>query len=187
MQPKLSYPSTSAPSSRTTRPRALALVSSFSVRPGIGKMLINVDISTAIYICFPLPCLCFIHLPLDQGPLLRLCLEFMGKNHPSELSPTHGLPDRERLCLQRFSCGIRILTTHCGPDGKKHTTLCALKKLSTAPANKLTFTMRKGQSMTIADYFQRTQNKPLQFPDVIWAEVGSGALVSLELCDVPPE
>jgi eukaryotic translation initiation factor 2C len=100
----------------------------------------------------------------------------MGKNHPSELSPTHGLPDRERFCLQRFSCGIRILTTHCGPDGKKHTTLCALKKLSTAPANKLTFTMRKGQSMTIADYFQRTQNKPLQFPDVIWAEVCSISL-----------
>jgi hypothetical protein len=89
---------------------------------------------------------------------------------------THGLPDRERLRLQHFSCGIRILTTHCGPDGQKHTTLCALKKLSTAPANKLTFTMREGQSMTIADYFQRTQNKPLQFPDVIRAEVCSISL-----------
>ncbi|KAJ7793633.1 PAZ domain-containing protein [Mycena olivaceomarginata] len=55
-----------------------------------------------------------------------------------------------------------------------------------APANKLTLTMHEGQSMTVADYFQRTQNKPLQLPDVICAEVGSGALIPLELCDVPP-
>ncbi|KAF8206540.1 hypothetical protein K438DRAFT_1963560 [Mycena galopus ATCC 62051] len=30
------------------------------------------------------------------------------------------------------------------------------------------------------------QNKPLQFPDVICTEVGSGALIPLELYDVPP-
>ncbi|KAJ7759474.1 hypothetical protein B0H14DRAFT_2974502 [Mycena olivaceomarginata] len=107
---------------------------------------------------FSLLCLCFIHLLLDQGPLLCLCLESMGKDHPNELSPTHGLPDREQLRLQRFICGIRILTTHCGPDGQKCTT------------PRLTLTMREGQSMTVADYFQRIQNKPLQFPDVIWAE-----------------
>ncbi|KAJ7368370.1 argonaute-like protein, partial [Mycena albidolilacea] len=143
-----------------------------SVRPGISKMLINVDISTGTM--------------YKKGPLLRLCLEFIGKNHPNALSPTHGLPDRERLRLQRFICGIRILTTHCGPDGQMHTTPRVLKKLSTAPADKLTFTMREGQSMTVAEYFQRTQNKPLQFPHVICAEVGSGAFIPLELCDVPP-
>ncbi|KAJ7898915.1 PAZ domain-containing protein [Mycena olivaceomarginata] len=69
-------------------------------------------------------------------------------------------------------------------------TLCVLKKLrlSTVPANKLMFTMREGQSMTVADYFQRTQNKPLQFPNVICSEVGSGAfmIIPLELCDMPP-
>ncbi|KAF8127809.1 hypothetical protein K438DRAFT_2000521 [Mycena galopus ATCC 62051] len=36
------------------------------------------------------------------------------------------------------------------------------------------------------DYFQQNQNKPLQFPDVICTEVGSGALIPLELYDVPP-
>ncbi|KAJ7689642.1 hypothetical protein B0H14DRAFT_2652713 [Mycena olivaceomarginata] len=35
----------------------------------------------------------------------------------------------------------------------------------------LTLTMHEGQSMTVADYFQRTQNKPLQLPDVICAEL----------------
>ncbi|KAJ7823642.1 hypothetical protein B0H14DRAFT_3469986 [Mycena olivaceomarginata] len=119
-----------------------------------------------------------------SSPLPRI----YGQEPPERVSrPPTVIPDRKQLRLQRFSCGIRILTTHCGPDGKKHTTLCAFKKLSTAPANKLTFTMREGQSVTIADYFQRTQNKPLQFSDVIWAEVGSGALILLELCDVPPE
>ncbi|KAF8195816.1 argonaute-like protein [Mycena galopus ATCC 62051] len=143
-----------------------------SVRPGIGRMLINVDISTGTM--------------YKKGPLLRLCLEFIKKDNPNALSPTHGLPDRERLRLQRFISGIRILTTHLGPDGQKHMTPRVLKKLSSASANKLTFTMREGQSMTVAEYFQRTQNKSLQFPDVICAEVGSGALIPLELCDVPP-
>ncbi|KAJ7904588.1 argonaute-like protein [Mycena olivaceomarginata] len=178
MQPSLSYPFNvrSFFTDRETKDigSGLELWRGYfqSVRPGIGKMLINVDISTGTM--------------YKKGPLLRLCLEFIGKNHPNALSPTHGLPDRERLRLQRFICGIRILTTHCGPDGQKHTTPRVLKKLSTAPADKLTFTMREGQSMTVAEYFQRTQNKPLQFPHVICAEVGSGALIPLELCDVPP-
>ncbi|KAF7365497.1 Argonaute-like protein [Mycena venus] len=123
-----------------------------SVRPGIGKMLINVNISTGMM--------------YKKGPLLRVCLEYINKNNPNALSPTHGLSDRERLRLQRFISGIRILTTHLGPGGQKQT--------------------KPRVSMTVADYFRRTQNNPLQFPDVICAEVGSGALNPLELCDVPP-
>ncbi|KAF7352729.1 Argonaute-like protein [Mycena venus] len=178
MQPSLSYPFNvrSFFTDRETKDigAGLELWRGYfqSVRPGIGKMLINVDISTGTM--------------YKKGPLLRLCLEYINKNHPNALSPTHGLPDRERLRLQRFISGIRILTTHLGPDGQKQTTPRVVKKLSSASANKLTFTMREGQSMTVADYFQRTQNKPLQFPDVICAEVGSGALIPLELCDVPP-
>jgi eukaryotic translation initiation factor 2C len=42
-----------------------------------------------------------------------------------------------------------------------------VKKLSTAGASSLTFQMREGQTMTVADYFKNTQNKPLQFPEVI--------------------
>jgi eukaryotic translation initiation factor 2C len=136
-----------------------------------------------------------------HGPLLRLCLEYIGKNDPNALSPKRGFPDRERLRLQRFISGIRVLTTHAGPSGEVQTPR-VIKKLSTAGASSLTFQMREGQTMTVADYFKNTQNKPLQFPDVICCEVGSGALIPLgtfsfpslkhaansllELCTVPP-
>ncbi|KAJ7507898.1 argonaute-like protein [Mycena galericulata] len=142
-----------------------------SIRPAMGKMLINVDISTGTM--------------YKHGPLLRLCLEYIGKGDPNALSPKRGLPDRERLRLQRFISGIRVLTTHAGPTGDVQTPR-VIKKLSTAGASSLTFQMREGQTMTVADYFQNTQNKPLQFPDVICCEVGSGALIPLELCVVPP-
>ncbi|KAJ7682732.1 argonaute-like protein [Mycena polygramma] len=125
------------------------------------------------------------HLHWHHGPLLRLCLEYIGKNDPNALSPKRGFPDRERLRLQRFIGGIRVLTTHAGPNGEVQTPR-VIKKLSTAGASSLTFQMREGQTMTVAEYFQSTQNKPLQFPDVICCEVGSGALIPLELCVVPP-
>ncbi|KAJ7180150.1 argonaute-like protein [Mycena crocata] len=145
-----------------------------SIRPAMGKMLINVDISTGTM--------------YKHGPLLRLCLEYICKNDPNALSPKRGFPDRERLRLQRFISGIRVLTTHAGPGGEVQTPR-VIKKLSTAGASSLTFQMREGTTMTVADYFQSTQNKPLQFPDVICCEVGSGALIPLGLMrkQVPPE
>lgn len=104
------------------------------------------------------------------GPLLNLCLEFLGKTDPNVLAPKRGLPDRERLRLMRFISGIRIMTSSAGPNGEVQTPR-VLKKLSQAGANALTFTMREGGSMTVAQYFQKTLNRPLKFPDVICAEV----------------
>jgi hypothetical protein len=130
-----------------------------SVRPAMGQMLINVDISTGTM--------------YKAGPLLRLCLEYINKPDPNALAPRRGFPDRERLRLQRFISGIRVLTTQAGPGGSVRQTPRVVKKLSTAGANSLSFTMREGGSMTVAEYFKRTQNRALQFPDVICVEVCS--------------
>ncbi|KAJ7837210.1 hypothetical protein B0H14DRAFT_2792048, partial [Mycena olivaceomarginata] len=106
------------------------------------------------------------HKTKGIGSGLELCKSIFVPTY-SLLTLYSGHGYFQSLRLQRFSCGIRILTTHCGPDGKKHTTLCAAK------------------AVTIADYFQRTQNKPLQFSDVIWAEVGSGALICWNCATCP--
>jgi len=135
-------------------------------------MLINVDISTGTM--------------YKAGPLLALCLECVGRNDPNALAPKRGFPDRERLRLQRFISGIRVLTTQPGPDGAVQQTPRVVKKLSTAGASALNFTMREGGTMSVAEYFQKTQNRKLQFPDIVCVEVGSGALIPLELCTVPP-
>ncbi|KAJ7852073.1 hypothetical protein B0H14DRAFT_3450996 [Mycena olivaceomarginata] len=84
-------------------------------------------------------------------------------------------PDLD-LCKNPAERAVTTPTVSPIANGFKHATPRVLKKLSTAPANKLTFTMCEGQSMTVADYFQCTQNKSLQFlPNVICAGVGSGA------------
>jgi eukaryotic translation initiation factor 2C len=108
-----------------------------------------------------------------SGSLLDLCLEYINKRDPNALAPRRGFPDRERLRLQRFISGIRILTNHADQAGRIQRTPRVVKKLSVAGANSLSFTMREGGSMTVADYFKRTQNRPLQFPDVICVEVRS--------------
>ncbi|KAJ7163442.1 hypothetical protein C8R43DRAFT_946885 [Mycena crocata] len=70
------------------------------IRRAMGKMLTNVDISTGTI--------------FKHGRLIRLCLEYICKNDPNALSSKRGLPDRERLRLQRF---IPVLPT-LDPVGK---------------------------------------------------------------------
>jgi eukaryotic translation initiation factor 2C len=109
-----------------------------SVRPAIKQMLINVDISTgAMY---------------KPGPLLSLCLEVLGRdNNPRLLQPRSGLPDRERLRLQRFIQNIKITTSHGGNGHRKK--LRTVKRLSRDGSRDLSFTMDTG-STTVAEYFQ---------------------------------
>lgn len=127
-----------------------------SVRPAIGRLLVNVDISTGTM--------------YKQGPLLDLCLNFLGKpGQYNILSPRKGMPDRERIRLQRFITGIRIMTTYSGERVRK--TPRVVKKLSSAGASDLSFTMRDGTTMTVAQYFQKLLNRPLRFPDNICIEV----------------
>jgi len=129
-----------------------------SVRPAIGSLLVNVDISTGTM--------------YKAGSLMDLCLEYIGKpRQPQVLSPRAGIPEREILRLQRFISGIRIMTTYSGNRVRK--TPRVVKKLSRAGAANLSFTMRDGTSMTVAQYFRSILNRPLQFPDNLCVEVST--------------
>jgi eukaryotic translation initiation factor 2C len=126
-----------------------------SVRPAIGKMIINVDISTGMM--------------YKPGRLIDLCLDFFGgPRNPNRLSPAQGFPDRERLRLQRFLSGVRIVTPHTAGTNP-HARV--IKKLTSAGANGLMFTMRGGGTMTVANYFLQHANITLSFPGVICVEV----------------
>lgn len=118
-------------------------------------MLINVDISTGTM--------------YKPGPLIQNCLDFLKQRNANALSPKMGFPDRERLRLQRFFSGVRILTSS-GPGGTSRTPR-VIKKFSSSGASSLTFSLRDGGSMTVAQYFAKTMNKSLQYPDVICVEV----------------
>ncbi|KAF8914444.1 argonaute-like protein [Gymnopilus junonius] len=144
-----------------------------SLRPAQNKLYVNLDISTGMM--------------YKDGPLLALCLEFLGRPGQDEnlLSPRRGFPDRERVRLQRFLVGMRVITEHSQGGGKRERGY-VVKRLTAEGANTRSFTDREGKSMTVANYFDKVVGRRLKFPDIICIEVGSGAVIPLELCRVPP-
>lgn len=131
-----------------------------SIRPGVNQMFINIDISTATM--------------YQSGSLLRVCLEYLKKDHPMQLFRKN-LPERELIRLQRFVAGMRIVTNYPvgGPasGGKADNMPRVIKRLSRLSAREEVFSLREGGQMSVADYFRQTMNRPLNFPDVICVEV----------------
>ncbi len=139
-------------------------------------MLINIDISTGVM--------------YKDGPLIRLCLEFLGKEARPEnanmLSPARNFPPREHHRLNRFISGVRVITnanqTATGPPQTPR----VIKRLLTQGAKDLRFTLREGGTQSVAEYFRQTYSINLRHPDVLCVEVGSGAYIPMELCNVLP-
>jgi eukaryotic translation initiation factor 2C len=126
-----------------------------SVRPAIGRILINIDTATGVM--------------YKPGRLMDLALEFLGRSgQPNALSPRHGLPDRRRMQLQHFLSGIKVTTPH-SPHHRGRTRL--IKKLTRLGARELTFELDEGQTMTVAEFFRTRYNRTLVYPDVICVEV----------------
>ncbi|CCL99782.1 uncharacterized protein FIBRA_01804 [Fibroporia radiculosa] len=149
-----------------------------SIRPAIGKILINMDINTGtIY---------------QDGHLIDLCLAFLGKEDPNFLAPERGFQARDRIRLQHFLSGIQVLKMIPGQEVQQvQNEPWIVRKLTSTGANMCTFTMREGGTTTVAQHFQQMYNYRLQFPDVICVEVNSArnrrnsTQIPLELCEVP--
>ncbi|KXN89638.1 Protein argonaute-2 [Leucoagaricus sp. SymC.cos] len=142
-----------------------------SVRPAINHMVVNIDIATGVV--------------FEGGPLINLCLSHLKRRNVfNVLVPTSSggsLDDRNRLKLQRFTHGLRILT-RSGSVSPKNTPRI-LRKFTSHGANNLEF-MHGGKKKTVARYYHEVLGRPLQYPNMICAEVGNGALIPLELCTV---
>lgn len=125
-----------------------------SVRPSIGRLLVNVDISTAMF--------------YKAGPLISFCLEYLGRNQDQAnfLSPSHGFPDRERRNLQNFIMHMKVTTEEPGRGVRTFT----VQGLSAGGANQETFTLRDGKTSTVAAYFAQS-NRRLRFPNLICVKV----------------
>jgi eukaryotic translation initiation factor 2C len=121
-------------------------------------MLIEADTSTGV--------------TYKAGNLLELCGEFIAHRDPNALAPRRGFPDRERVRLQRFITGIRVFTRNPATGQVDKSKARVVKRLSSAGANDLTFSLRGGGQMTVAQYFSKTYKRPLKFPDVLCVEAG---------------
>lgn len=133
-----------------------------SLRPSQNKLYVNIDISTGVM--------------YKAINLVNLCLEFFRRNNPGDLS---NIPDRDRVRLQRFISNVRIETNY----GRKR--IHVIKKLSRDSARTLMFSTREGTSMSVETYF-KSLNVPLRFPLLPCVEVGRGAMIPLETCNVLP-
>ena len=60
-----------------------------------------------------------------------------------------------------------------------------VKKITQHGANDLVFETQEGL-LSVARYFAQKRNLPLQYPDNVCVEVGAGALIPIELCEVIP-
>ncbi|KAI0347251.1 argonaute-like protein [Trametopsis cervina] len=137
-----------------------------SVRPGQGRMYMNIDISTAAM--------------YRPGSLIELMLDFLGRpfTQPLILAPSKGFPEREHNRVNRFLQGAKITTSGSGSPR-------TIRKLSKTGANNLRFQMRDGPMLTVADYMRQTYNRPLKYPELPCVELHSGALIPIEMCTVP--
>jgi eukaryotic translation initiation factor 2C len=144
-----------------------------SVRPAIGRMLINVDVSTgAMY---------------KPGPLIDLALAFLGRpGNPNALAPNQGLSEWERIRLQGFIMGLKVTTSHGQLDqGHQIPRQRVVRKLSSEGASSLEFELANGPRMTVANYFRGKLNRPLLFPDVICVEVCASPQPVLRIAQFP--
>ena len=131
-----------------------------SVRPAISRMLINVDITTGFM--------------YKSGSLIDLALDFMGRQRdPNILAPSRGLPERERLKLQRFLAGVRVLVQIPGQalTGSAARNPRPIARLTPTGANQLSFTNREGVTQTVAQYFRTVHNHTVRYPDIVCVQV----------------
>src|SRR6266702_1590699 len=126
-----------------------------SVRPAIGRILINIDTATGVM--------------YKPGRLIDLALDFLGKRgQPDALAPRYRFPERERMKLQHFLSGIKIMTPY-SPHHRGRSRL--VKKLTRQGAREQSFEVEEGETMTVAEFFRVQHNISLVYPDVICVEV----------------
>lgn len=128
-----------------------------SLRPGIGRMLVNVDVSY--------------RMMYRPGRLIDLCLEFLGEQDqgPNALVPHMGLTELSRVRLRRFLQGIEVAVTAGGSLWQARAPR-PIRNISRQGAKDL-FTSYNGTTTTITDYYQTVYNLKLQFPDLLCVKV----------------
>ncbi|KAF5348341.1 hypothetical protein D9758_010939 [Tetrapyrgos nigripes] len=145
-----------------------------SIRPGMGRMLINVDLSTG--------------LMYRAGPLWELCLDVLkesiherniAKLQPKTSGQQFGLSDTDRRLLSKFVNGVKVTIQGQGDTPR------LIKKLSEKGAKDSMFQLREGGTISVAEYIRKSRNVPLRYPNNFCVEIGQG-LIPIELCTVTP-
>ncbi|KAG8885867.1 hypothetical protein FRB97_009029 [Tulasnella sp. 331] len=140
-----------------------------SVRPTLGRMVINVDISTG--------------LMYSEGNLLDVARSFFRRTDPGFACVTVPMREADRRNFSKFLDNVKIITAHA--DSKKTAMKPrGIKRVLPTSAKLTTFKLGNGQEQTVQQYYETTYGKKLRFPDTVCIEVGSGAYLPMEICSI---
>ncbi|KAG8904415.1 hypothetical protein FRB99_001794 [Tulasnella sp. 403] len=140
-----------------------------SVRPGIGKMFINVDISAGMF--------------YKPGPLISLCLEILGappNGDPMQyLGKSMSLRAKNELlkCIRNLKVKTERRSQGCQ--------VRPIKDISEKVADEHTFTDDTGPT-TVAAWYSKNTSRPLRYPKLLSVKLSSKAYAPLEHCVVEP-
>ncbi|KAH9483501.1 Protein argonaute-2 [Psilocybe cubensis] len=138
-----------------------------SIRPTFQKLVVNIDLATAVM--------------YREGPLINLCMEYFSADVPN-IGPksftANVLSEYRRVQLARFISGLSVTVATTGSKMR------VIRGLSAEGASTYRFEAREGHSLTVAQYY-KSIGMVLQYPDVLCVQLGSSAMVPLELCFVP--
>ncbi|OLL23587.1 Protein argonaute [Neolecta irregularis DAH-3] len=131
-----------------------------SIRPSV----VNVDVATAV---------------VWQGSisLLQLVSRYAGVN-PEQLAT---YPRQQRSKLARAFKGLVFFVNHRGEQGLRRRIV--FHSFTDAGASEIRFDM-KGESITVQNYFLRTYNKRLEYPQVMCCKTSRNDILPLECCIV---
>lgn len=114
-----------------------------SLRPSIGRLLINVDVTSAVF--------------YRSGPLAPVCMDILGMPLQELNTPARAFSDANKRRLESFLRTVKVVTTHTG-KARTH----AIQGL-VQPAS-ATFNHQEFGKITIANYFKRQYNITLRNP-----------------------
>ncbi|KAJ4488451.1 Piwi domain-containing protein [Lentinula aciculospora] len=140
-----------------------------SVRPSIGKMLVNID--TTMIVVY------------QNGPLINLALRFLGYRDVRQLNLQRNTVDFRRL--EKFLNNLKIIVNTPGSRDRPK----AIRGLVPDAGN---FVFSKdGQDMSVAEYIQAVSNVEIRHRSIIGIRLTppnatNHAIIPLEICEVKP-
>ncbi|KAG2158147.1 Piwi-domain-containing protein [Suillus bovinus] len=132
-----------------------------SVRPTIGKVLVNIDVSTAVM--------------FKQGSFQAAALAVLKQHDVRALDLR---PDSQQFRqLKNFFKGVSVTLVHRP----------GLKKIRGLVPNAGNFEF---ENTTVKDYFMKAWSRPINYPNIIGIQVGSkdrDEVIPAELCNIAPD
>ncbi|KAI7856147.1 Piwi domain-containing protein [Circinella umbellata] len=136
-----------------------------SVRPGVGKMYVNVDVSATVF--------------YQSGPLPEVVAKILGRRSLDELR--RGIHDRDRHKLEKVLKNLQVETNHRGENNRRK---YKIMKLIPSTPDKTTFQTDDGKKLTISQYFQSTYNLRLKYPFLPCVVIKKDVYVPMEILNV---